>query len=206
MVLQHLSHYEDLPKPPSKNTAVWDLMRERGAYPPKPTVQRPACPACGKRSLTARKRTVDWRCIACHLEFDNPVIVDVPVDSKTGGEKYALYRNERQTAFQEFKATHDNEVEKLYQDELAEYELVRQASYDKYTSGEGTITFCKKCAYLWDVKGMELCDGCRKHYHLFRYDTCYACLPQARKEDIPDYRAFEAEMDMLAVSINGTDF
>ena len=105
MVLQHLSHYEDLPKPPSKNTAVWDLMRERGAYPPKPTVQRPACPACGKRSLTARKRTVDWRCIACHLEFDNPVIVDVPVDSKTGGEKYALYRNERQTAFQEFKAT-----------------------------------------------------------------------------------------------------
>ncbi|MFH1227002.1 MAG: hypothetical protein V1701_03740 [Planctomycetota bacterium] len=75
-----------------------------------------------------------------------------------------------------------------------------QESHKQYMSGQNTATFCKKCAFLWDMKGQKLCpkckihycyiflpecdicsgkaklcDKCKKNYHSIRYPTCFNC-------------------------------
>ena len=68
-VIQHFSH--ERPEPPSKYTIVWDLIREYGLIPAKPTIPLPACPSCKRRSLSERKKLKPkWRCIGCHHAFD----------------------------------------------------------------------------------------------------------------------------------------
>lgn len=46
----------------------------------------------------------------------------------------------------------------------------------KYLSFEDAITACKKCAYNFDVKKMELCPKCKQHYKGLQYPTCIECL------------------------------
>ncbi len=193
-VIQHFSH--DRPKPPSKRTVVWNLMREYGSYPPRPTDQRQACPQCNRCSLTERKKLKPkWRCIACEHEFDDPVTVELRVSGNTGRDENARYRQGLSKVFDDFLNAHTEEVEQRYTAVLAVYEQERRASYDTYISGEGTATFCKKCAFLWDVEGKKLCNQCKERYHPFQYKTCYDCLPQSFKEEQREVREYAEKMD-----------
>ena len=196
LVLQHLSH--EGPEPPdSKDTVIWNLMREYGSYPPRPTVQRQACPQCNRCSLTERKKLKPkWRCIACHHEFDESIMVEIPINNRTEKGEYDRYRQEVLfPAFNDFVDAHQDIVEQRYTAVLADYEQERRASDDRYMSGEGTVTFCKKCAFLWDVKEQELCSQCKKRYHSFKYATCYECLPQSFKDALREQRLDEDMME-----------
>jgi len=185
MLLQHLSH-EEPESPPSKRDIVWDLMREFDQVPPRPTVRRPTCPECNDRSLGKRKKLKPtWRCNRCHNEFDEPRMVDTIINNRTEKDAWVKWKNEVLfPTHDDFADAHQDEVEQRFGTLIDEYELKRQASYDRYVSGEGTVTFCKKCAFLWDMKEMRLCGQCRKNYHPFRYDTCFSCLPESRKDEI----------------------
>jgi len=122
-------------------------------------------------------------------------MVEVEVSSRTGKEEYAQYKQESQKAFEKFKATHGAVIEERYAPLMAEYLKEREASDHGYMSGEGTATFCKKCAFLWDMKEMMLCGNCKTKYHHFRYSTCFDCISEDRKLEIKEQRAFAAEMD-----------
>ena len=197
-VLQHFSH--ERPKPPSERTVVWDLMREYSSYPPRPTVQRQACPQCNRCSLTERKKLrPKWRCIGCHHEFDESILVEIPINNRTEKGDYDRYRQEVLfPAYDDFVDAHQDIVEQRYAAVLADYEQERQVSYDTYVSGEGTATFCKTCAYQWDTEGKRLCSQCKERYHPFNFKTCYECLPASRKDELRDEREeverLEAEM------------
>lgn len=52
----------------------------------------------------------------------------------------------------------------------------------KYLSFEDTITACKKCAYNFDIKKMELCPKCKQHYKGLQYRTCIQCLPEEKRK------------------------
>jgi len=195
-VLQHFTH--DQPEPPSKYQIVWDLIREHGLYLKPPTKPKEGCPKCGRSNVYARKsKAPKWRCIKCNHEFDDPITVDVQLNNNTGGEEYARYLEARRKVFADFQVTHQDAVEERLGAALADYENERQASDDKYMSGEGTATFCKKCAFLWDVKGQMLCRSCRERYHAFSYETCFNCIPQRRKDEIEGYQKFAEEMDTV---------
>ena len=200
-VLQHFSH--DRPKPPSKRDLVWDMMREHGSYPPRPTVQRQACPQCNRCNLTERKKLKPkWRCIGCHHEFDDSIAVEMPINNRTEKGEYDKYRQEVLfPAFDDFVDAHQDIVEQRYTATLAEYEQERRASYDTYISGEGTATFCRKCAFLWDVEGKRLCSQCNERYHPFKFKTCYDCLPSSFKEELWEQRVFEEEMAAVMKSL-----
>ena len=117
-------------------------------------------------------------------------------------QQYDRYRRDVLfPAFDDFVAAHEDVVEQRYAAVLAEYEIERQASNDEYMSGEGTATFCKKCAFLWDVKEMRLCSQCQESYHPFRYKTCFNCLPQVKKKEVEGRHAFYAEMDAVMKSL-----
>ena len=46
-----------------------------------------------------------------------------------------------------------------------------------------------------------LCGQCRTHYHPFKYNTCYNCLPASRKEEFAGRRKFAEEMDAVMKNI-----
>lgn len=191
-VLQHFLH--ERPEPPSKSAIISEMMYEYHAYP-KPTTQRLACPRCMKISIRSRRnKKPTWCCIKCTYEFDEPIKVNAPVSNKVGKDDYARWVKGRGKARNDFKTTHKDEIGQRYGAAMADYEKEKQASYDRYLSGEGTATFCKKCAFLWDMKGQRLCVKCRKNYHPFAYDHCYDCLPQSRKEELQKQREDEEEL------------
>ena len=193
-VIQHFSH--DYSEPPSKDVIVWDLMREYGSYPPWPTVQRLGCPQCNRCSLTERKKLEPkWRCIGCHHEFDEPVTVAIPINNRT--EKAAFENWKKKVLFpahDDFLVAHQDLVEQHYRPAMDAYDKEQKASYHKYISGDGTATFCKKCAFLWDKKEMMLCGKCKKNYHPFKYDRCFNCLPRRRKTEVKEQQQFEEEI------------
>ena len=117
-------------------------MRECGSYPPRPTVQRQACPQCNRCGLTERKKLKPkWRCIGCHNEFDESIMVEIPINNRTEKDEYDKYRQEVLfPAFDDFVDAHQDIVEQRYTAALAEYDKERQVSDDEYLSGEGTAT------------------------------------------------------------------
>ena len=48
-------------------------------------------------------------------------------------------------------------------------------AFEEYLSCEKAVTFCKKCAFLWDVRGLKLCKRCKQHYHPFDFEYCFNC-------------------------------
>ena len=196
-VLQHFSHYERVNPLPSMKNVLWDILSERGVLSPRPTVERRACPECEYRSIYERKGKPTWRCQRCNNEFDDPLMVEVEADSRTGRDEFAQYKEECHHKIDTFLVERAAEANELYLPYLERHEKELQASRADYMSGEGTATFCKKCAFLWDMKGQRLCHICRNNYHPFRFKNCYNCLPASIKEQNEDYKKFAEEMDKV---------
>jgi|SRR3989344_172183 len=58
----------------------------------------------------------------------------------------------------------------------------RKQADDEYQSLANTITICKKCHFLYEMKGMRLCDSCKKSYHSVRHTSCYGCQKKIDEE------------------------
>ena len=204
LVIQHLSHEQLIP--PQKHELIWELINERNLYPQKPEVFRDGCPKCRKISIQERK-SIDpkWKCRSCSNEFDEPSAVSVKVSSRSkkgrGKEEHDEFWKKRKQIYNEFQSENKDLIEQKYQELSIGYEQARKISDDRYMSGEGTVTFCKKCAYLWDIEGKRLCRLCKKDYHEFKYKHCYECLPNDRKEEIQEIREFMDRMKKIHDSL-----
>ena len=165
-VLQHLSHAPSYYAVKSKKTAdmfsVW--RKENNIEIPYVVKAYEACPNCEgpKKDTYYRKKTRDYRCSRCGHVFEKRIISRGRFGERIPDEQKV------HEIFEQFKKEKRGEIEK---------EALEQAekNFVRYMSGEGTVTFCSKCAYLWDMKGEKLCQRCRKHYHSFQYNTCYKC-------------------------------
>ncbi|EGA91399.1 hypothetical protein GPDM_00990 [Planococcus donghaensis MPA1U2] len=47
--------------------------------------------------------------------------------------------------------------------------------YKRYISMEDTMTFCKRCAFLWDKKGKKACEICKETLISLDTHDCYKC-------------------------------
>jgi len=102
-------------------------------------------------------------------------------------------------AFNEFRKDKKEEIHAKVVEQNKE-------DFKRYMSGKDTVTFCNKCAFLWDEKGQKLCPKCKKHhydiktgmcaicsgmkklcvkcnknYHYILYPTCFDCSPRNQK-------------------------
>jgi hypothetical protein len=118
----------------------------------------------GKKVLSIKPR---WVCKKCGMEDFIPEMGSDP----------------KSQDMRELKKKYWRDIYKKY-DDIIEQETDEQANknHEKYMSGEETTTFCKKCAYRWDIKKMKLCDECKEHYHPFNYKRCVYCNNKACSE------------------------
>jgi hypothetical protein len=166
----------------------------------------PLCPNCKSSNPNKRVRKIPkYLCTACRHEFDNPVYksVDELVSifyenedaievrdkcfiSKEWRNEHHLsnirYWLQRERSNTKDAATIEKEAFLLYlNDDI------------KYLSFEETITACRKCAYKFDIKKMELCPKCKENYKGIQYTTCIQCLPDEKRKAALESIAFGNE-------------
>lgn len=138
--------------------------------------ERPGCPICGGYNVRTRsKLTPRWKCLTarnkqiCGAEFDKPITTRetklITAD--------VLRRQAFATQYAPRYRAREWEV-------LTQAAIVALEEHVAYLSGEGTHTFCKKCAYLWDERGVRLCQGCRDAFHPHHEPHCRACATGGR--------------------------
>ena len=82
----------------------------------------------------------------------------------------------RKTLSPKYRCNHCKELFEEHGDEIEKETLITVIDeYLRYISLEDTVTFCKKCAFLWDKKGMDLCPVCKEKYKSIYNKTCYNC-------------------------------
>jgi ribosomal protein L37AE/L43A len=110
----------------------------------EPKGEQAVCPHCWSVSIYARKKTQDWRCAGCKQFFTQPGVVKVLTE-----EQAAAYSLAEKQAYDAWNQTFLD----LYADQFrTEAILISIEEHQRYISCEDTTTFCKRCAFLWDVK------------------------------------------------------
>ncbi len=193
MVLQHLWH-----SPPFRfvlrqvQNEFVDEKRKFKKYQPKipknirEGAERECCPKCNSTNINYcpkkgdRKGPKRYVCRKCELEEFNP---GVKILLKDDGIRKIMRENWKMI------------TEKFNDEILRQTNEINKEYHEKYMSGEGTTTFCKKCAFLWDKQGKKLCTKCKKNYHPMRYNGCVECnnkkCPSCGRLSIPKNSWFE---------------
>ncbi len=177
----------------------------------------PLCPNCKSRNPNKRMRKVpQYLCTACRHEFDNPVYKSVDELIST------FYENEEATEVRDKcfvsndKWRNKNNLSNIrywLQREQVKHKNVETITKEsfllylndniKYLSFEDTITACKKCAFNFDIKNMELCPKCKENYKGIQYATCIQCLPEekqnAAREKIEFGKGLQAMHERLGI-------
>jgi hypothetical protein len=168
----------------------------------------PLCPNCESRYPNERTRkNPRYLCTECRHEFDETIhkSVDELLSTFFENEEAAevrdkcfiskdQYRNKRHLSNAKYwllrekaKTNNTEEIEKvaflLYLDDNI-----------KYLSFEDAITTCRKCAYYFDIKSMELCPKCNEYYKGIRYPTCIQCLPEEKRKAALERIKFGTDM------------
>lgn len=157
---------------------LWELYKQEVAVAIEELEpeERDGCPKCGSTAIRFRKRAsadIAWCCAGkkgqrvCGHEFGVP-------------RRVRAYTPEQQriisTRKQEAYAKRFEDFQVKFGDQIGrEAVLISIELHQRYMSGERTKTFCKKCAYLWDVKQQTLCQVCKTNYHTFYETKCSVC-------------------------------
>lgn len=142
------------------------------------------CPYCLSGNVRERKTgTPKYKCLLCKKDFDEKSKKEIPFlyndsienDHAPRKTKSVVYLSDYKRKLYFLKSG------EMYWEEYGEkirYETILQIidEYLRYISLEDAVTFCKKCAFLWDVKNMDLCPKCKKEYKS-RYleNVCATC-------------------------------
>lgn len=166
-------------------------VRTRYNYAPAPF-----CPSCKRSHPSKRVRKLPlYRCAGCRHEFDNPGYISVDElisifyeneDAMEARDKCFIskdqwrYKNNlsgiRYWLLRE--STKNNDFETIDKEAF----LLYLNDNIEYLSFNDTITACRKCAFNFDIKRMELCPACKQYYKRLQYPTCIQCLPEDKRK------------------------
>ena len=171
----------------------------------------PLCPNCKRGGPAKRvKKLPPYHCTGCKHEFDSP--------DYNSAEKLISIFFENEDAIEVRDKCFVSKDKWRNQNNLSNirYWLLRERAKDKnseviekeaflrylddslhYLSFADTITACRKCAYHYDIKKMNLCPNCNQFYKGIQYPTCIQCLPEDRRKAVMETIAFVKEMDAI---------
>lgn len=170
----------------------------------------PLCPNCKNANPKKRVRKLpEYRCAECKHEFDDPIyrsieelisifyenpdamaVRDKCFLSKQWNNMHNLSNVKYWMQREQAKNTNSKAIEK-------EAFLLYLEDEIKYLSFEDTITACRRCAYKYDIKRMDLCPQCKTNYKGIQYPTCIQCLPEERRQAVMKTIEFENEMRQM---------
>lgn len=183
MILQHLRHprsvsaqFAALRKQHRENTfeafVADHPLDDHGTVAVPTGAPRHGCPKCGGWNISERKKLLPrYICRStrnrrpCLHTFDDPasVIPTRPEDAYERTHKAFL------ATYVALPSTPDDATGRA----LARNTL---AELSEYLTGETALTFCRRCAFLWDKIGVRLCVQCRSAWHSIAYAQCSECL------------------------------
>ncbi|OYD42853.1 hypothetical protein ACF3OC_11910 [Sphingobacterium cellulitidis] len=221
LTLQHRSHpqkfYNHKNEQINSNIENWEVLEInkedfiiyiKNTFDYKP---EPICPDCNSWSPRIRLKLLPkYVCTCCKHAFNEPIY-------KSLEELIEQYYNENYSTFLDKKCFttkdkyanpyHLRGIEYRYKKQLYTTskcdEIDKEATLKfiedniKYLSFEDTITACRRCAYYWDIKSMDLCPKCNHSYKSFQYETCINCLPEERKLKVLEQINFNKEMSEI---------
>lgn len=144
------------------------------------TTKKLVCPECGSGYRERKTMKPKCICLKCKWEFENPLEViyptfiddlKVPVSSiKPYEYRYSSIRNRiySEKRKEKVKEKYGYEIEK-------ETLLACIKDSIRYQSFKDAKTWCKKCAFNYDVNNADLCPSCKKNYKRTYYPTCLEC-------------------------------
>ncbi|WP_199117804.1 hypothetical protein [Pedobacter sp. ASV28] len=156
----------------------------------------PLCPNCDAKNPNERvRKSPKYRCADCKHEFDEAIYKSVDELISIFYENEEAYevrdkcfvskdkwRNENNLSSVRYWLQRARAKNKDAEEIEKEAFLLYLDDCIKYLSFEDTITACKKCAYQFDIKRMELCPECKQHYKGLQYPTCIQCLPEEKRK------------------------
>jgi len=160
------------------------------------------CPICSANYYKRRKAPI-YVCKRCKYEFDEPISKEIPeyiddfVLSETEKKEIA---NLKKTSVKFFSDLYPSIIGSIVRKKyLFEIEKMTMLNYlegnIEYLSFKNTKTFCRKCAFNYDIKELDLCPKCKVNYKYIGYETCVDCLPEGElKNQIRESQAFYKEM------------
>ena len=175
MVLQHMWH------PDTLSHTIRDITRKYeheyskehphpALKPPAPEGIRDGCPGCGKFSgFNWRKTHENWRCGHCKIVFSE--LIKIPVLTY---EQYEVYDAQLKELEEQWGEAFWAETEDAI---LSEALHVGFEQNDRYISCVDTVTFCRKCAFMWDKNKKKMCEVCG-HWipNYIKAESCFYCL------------------------------
>jgi len=158
----------------------------------------PLCPNCKNKNPSERvKKIPKYRCTDCKYEFDEAIyrsvneLISIFYENE---EAYEIqdkcfvskdkWRNKNNLVSVRYWLQRERAKNKDYEQIEKEAFLLHLNDCIKYLSFEDAITACKKCAYNFDIKRMELCPKCNQHYKGLEYPTCIECLPEEKRKAV----------------------
>ncbi|OKQ18295.1 hypothetical protein H058_00835 [Vibrio antiquarius] len=186
MVLQHLRHprtidviFNQLASPELEKNAV-----ERDAYIKEllensdelnhfPIGEREGCPKCESTNVRFRKTRNEWDCLSkksrggrvvwrCGNSFETPLMLREPTPEQKR-QISAISGALKKQAYEKYNTL---AIRESYGKE-AVLESIKDT--ERYLSFKDTTTYCKKCAYLMDVKGLIYCPEKQDYISIYEW-------------------------------------
>jgi len=154
-------------------------------------VERPTCPTCESTNIKTRKTMSGWCCYGCGSVCPEPRMKAV---LRLEGRK-ALAQRHRKSKVERWRAFQERFGPMVGRE--AVLESIEESR--RYLSFADTATFCKKCAFAWDCKGLRLCTMCRSRWHSIIYPCCSTCSATANQPVEPTLHGGRSEASRLAV-------
>lgn len=156
----------------------------------------PLCPNCKNKNPSERvRKTPKYRCADCKQEFDEAIYKSVDELISVFYENDDAYeivdkcfvskdkwRNKNNLSGVRYWMQREHAKNKDSETIEKEAFLLHINDCIKYLSFEDAITACKKCAYNFDLKAMELCPKCKQNYKGIQYPSCIECLPEEKRK------------------------
>jgi len=173
LVVQHLKH------PRSFGQIVRELLRKewqshKTRFDDEHTShlkeERATCPLCTSLNIKRLKESGVWSCYKCGEKSGSPTYRRVM--TPTARSEYSRMKRDgglKELRWEQFKSALTDD-----QGTAAVLRLVRETR--EYLQFKYAVTFCKRCAFVWDKKGLRLCQACRTHWHILLEPSCKQCL------------------------------
>lgn len=168
----------------------------------------PLCPNCGRRHPNERiSKAPKYLCTECRHEFD--VRINKSVDELLAtffeNEEAAEVRDKCFLLKGQYRNKHHlSNAKYWFLREKAKIKNIKEIEKEafllyldhniKYLSFEDAITACRKCAYYFDIKNMELCPKCNEYYKGIQYPVCIQCLPEEKRKSALERIEFGRDM------------